>query len=211
MKNELQQAPSSIVPTTVTQTGKKNVHIEHAENVNNTVNLNVTYMIRQLNQKPIQVTQTVNKDYYNLFVIGREEFYNNHFLVPKDRALVQGTLASDLFKRLSTLTPEAIKEIKTFPALFASENTNYWGKTNEQQQTIYGLVTDIKVQDNGIKVYFQPFTYIEQQTINDLALELGIGNHTAITELNRTHWTIKKINLIEALTDAGISVMAPTL
>ena len=214
MKNELQQVPSSIVsanPTTINQYGEKNLHVDHAENVNHTVNLNVTYMIRSLGQKPVQVTQTLNRDYYNLFVIGGEEFYNDHFLVPKDRALIQGTLADDLFGRLSALTSDAIKEIKTFPALFASENTNYWGKTDTQQQTIYGLVTDIKLQGNGIKIYFQPFTYIDQQTINNIAFELGIGNRTAITELNRTHWTIKRINLIEALTDAGISVMAPTI
>jgi hypothetical protein len=214
LTNKLQQAPSSIVPdnpTTVNQYGEKNVHVGHAENINNTVNFNVTYMIRHPGQRPVQVTQTLNRDYYNLFVIGGEEFYNDHFLVPKDRALVQGTLADDLFDRLSALTPDAIKEIKTFPALFASENTDYWGKTDTQQQTIYGLVTDIKVQDNGIKIYFQPFTNINQQTINNIAFELGIGNRTAITELNRTHWTIKRINLIEALTDAGISVMAPTI
>ena len=91
MKNELQQATSSIVPanpTTINQYGEKNLHVDHAENINNTVNYIVTYMIRQNGQKPVQVTQTLNRDYYNLFVIGGEKFDTDHFLVPKDRALV---------------------------------------------------------------------------------------------------------------------------
>lgn len=69
---------------------------------------------------------------------------------------------------------------------------------------------DIKVQDNGVKIYFRPLNFIPQQRLNDLAFELGIRGTTAFNELNRTHWLIKRINLIEVLKDAGISVLAPT-
>lgn len=212
MKNELQKQPSGslpVKPTTVKQYGEKNVHVGHAENFNQTLNIN--YFVQQPGKLPTPVTKTLNRNYYNLFVIGGEEFINDHFLVPKDRALTKGTLADDLYDNLSTLTPEAIEEIKSYPALFASENTGYYGETDKDQQTIYGIITDIKIQDNGVKIRFNPFTYINQQTINNIAFDLGIRNNTAITELNRTHWTIKRIDLIEALTDAGISVMAPTL
>lgn len=198
-------------PTTVNQYGEKSVHVGHADNINQTLNVNVTYLVPQSGKRHLQVTKTLNRDYYNLFVIGGEEFCNDHFLVPKDRALAKGTIADDLFEKFSTLTPEAIEEIKSYPALFANENTDYWGKTDQDQQTIYGIIIDIKVQDNGIKIRYQPLNYIYQQTINNIAFDLGIRNNTAITELNRTRWTIKRIDLIEALTDAGISVMAPTL
>lgn len=212
MKNELQKQPSDNLPakpTTVTQKGKENTYIAHAENLSQTLNIN--YFVQQPGKPPQQVTKTLNRDCYNLFVIGGEEFSSDHFLVPKNRALIKGTLSDDLFDKFSTLTPEAIEEIKSFPALFASENTDYRGKTDPHQQTIYGIITDIKVQDNGIKIRYQYFNHIPQQTISNLGFYLGINTDTAITELNRTRWTIKKIDLIEALTDNGISVMAPTL
>lgn len=214
MKKEIQKPPTGNLPanpTTVNQHGKKNVHVNHADIISQTVNFHVSYFNPQPGKGHMKISKALNRDCYNLFVIGGEEFCNDHFLVAKDRALTRGTLANDLFDRFSTLTPEAIEEIKSYPALFAGENTDYWGETDKDQYAIYGLITDIKVQDNGIKIRFHPFTYIDQQTINHLAFELGIGNSTAITELNRTRWTIKRIDLIEALTDAGISVMAPTL
>lgn len=214
MKSEIMPVPSNntpATPTTINQYGEKSVHVGHATAVNQTLNVNVTYFIPQPGRQALQVTTSLSRDYYNLFVIGGEEFCGDHFLVPKDRALTKGTLADDVFERLSTLTPEAIEEIKSYPALFASENTNYRGKTDKDQQAIYGLVTDIRVQDNGIKIYYHRLNYISQQAINDIAFNLGIRSTTALTELNRTHWTIKRIDLIEALMDAGISVMAPTL
>ena len=213
MKKELQQVHSSIVPanpTTVNQYGDKNVHVDHADNINQTVNFNFTYIQRSPNGRRESVTQKISTDYYNLFVISGETFEHDHFLVPKDRALVKGTISDDLFERLAALTPEAIEEIKTFPALFASENTGYWGKTDPEQQTIYGLVREIRTQDNGIMIYYKDLNFIPQQKINELSFELGMGRPRAITSLNTTRWTIKKINLIEALTDAGISILAPT-
>lgn len=213
MKNELQQVPLNNVPAnhiTVNQNGEKNVHVNHADNINQTVNYNITYSQRTLDGKKKSITQRLDTDYYNLFVMGGETFEHDHFLVPKNYALTRGTISDDLFERLASLSPEAIEEIKTFPSLFASENTGYWGNTDPEQQTIYGLVTEIRIQDNGIMIYYKDLNFIPQQKINQISFELGMGNPKAITTLNTTRWTIKRINLIEALTDAGISVLAPT-
>jgi hypothetical protein len=212
--NELQQVPLNSVPTNpavVNQNGGTNVHINNVDNLNQTVNYNVTYIQSTSDGKRKSVTQKINTDYYNIFVMGGETFEHNHFLVPKNRALTKGSISDDLYERLASLTPEAIEEIKTFPSLFASENTGNWGNTDPEQMTIYGLVTEIRVQDNGIMIYYQYLNYIPQQKINEFSFELGLGNPRAITVLNKTQWTIKKINLIEALTDIGISVLAPTI
>ncbi len=214
MKNELQQVPLSGVPTNsavVNQNGGTNVHINNVDNLNQTVNYNVTYIQSTPDGKRKSVTQKINTDYYNLFVMGGETFEHNHFLVPKNRALTRGSISEDLYERLASLTPDAIEEIRTFPSLFASENTGHWGNTDKEQLTIYGLVTDIRVQDNGIMIYYQYLNFIPQQKINEFSFELGMGSQRAITELDTTRWTIKKINLIEALTDVGISVLAPTI
>lgn len=209
MSNELQKRPpSNLAVTTVNQTGEKNIHINHADNVTQTVNISI------LQQLPgggfNNVSQTLNLDYYHLFVIGSETFEHDHFLVPKERALTKSSVSDDLFEKYASLSEEAIEEMKKFPAIFASENHHYYGLAGENQKAIYGLIKDIKVQDNGIKIYFHPLNLIPQQKLNEFGFELGIHSSSALTELNRTHWAIKRINLIEALKDAGISVMAPT-
>lgn len=45
-----------------------------------------------------------------------------------------------------------------------------------------------------------------QQVLIDLAAGLCIGGAKAYNELNRTHWAIKKVNLVEKLEKAGYRV-----
>ena len=151
---------------------------------------------------------SLNTNYYNLFVIGAETYSDGHFIVPKDRALTE-SMAPETKALFSNLDDEAIAQIKTFPSLFASENRGY-GKTDEDHQACYGLVTDVRVQDNGIKIHFQPLSSIPQQRLNELIFQLAIDGTASFNELNRTHWAIKRLNLIEELRAARISVLAPT-
>ena len=65
---------------------------------------------------------------------------------------------------------------------------------------MFAFITNIKVQDNGIKVYYQkffpiPFSFLSEH-LTDLAMYLF--------ELTRTHWTIKKIDLLEVMQEAGL-------
>lgn len=71
-----------------------------------------------------------------------------------------------------------------------------------------GITSDVKVQDNGIKVYYQILNWIPQQRLNDLAMQLGLGSATSFNELNRMHWAIKRINMVEVLREAGIRVFS---
>jgi len=199
--------PTPSTPTTINLPGDGNTLIAQANTVQQNVNLFLMPGAQPLSNGMVQgYQQTFNHDYYNLFVIGEELFNSDHFLVPKDRALTESTM-KDVKDALATLTPEAVATIKTFPALFASEN-HYFGRTDETHYAYYGFVTDVRVQDNGIKVYFRSLNPVPQQKINELAFELGLGRASSLNELNRTHWAIKKINLVEALRDAGISVFA---
>ena len=105
----------------------------------------------------------------------------------------------------AALTPEAIAIVKTFPALFCSEN-HHFTKTDPDHMAYYGYVTDIKVQDNGIKIYFTKLNAFPQQVLIDIAAELCIGGARAFNELSRTHWAIKRVNLVEELEKAGCRV-----
>ena len=153
-------------------------------------------------------TFTLNTDYYNLFVIGTETFSDGHFIVPKDRALTE-SMTPENKAQFSALTDEAIARIRTFPSIFASEN-HYYGKTDDDHQAIFGLVKEARIQDNGIKIHFQSLWPIPQQRLNEIIFQLAIDGTTSFNELDRTHWAIKRVNLIEELRAAGISVLAPT-
>lgn len=201
--------PATNTPTTINLPGDGHTVIAHADSVQQSVSLILMSGTHQLNSGNVAGTQqSFNNDYYNLFVIGGEHFDSDHFLVPKNRALTESTM-QEVKDSLASLSPEAMAKIKTYPALFASENL-YYGRIDEEQYAYYGYVTDIKIQDNGIKVYFTSLNKIPQQRINQLAMELGLSQASSLNELNRTHWAIKKINLVEALRDAGISVFALT-
>jgi hypothetical protein len=149
----------------------------------------------------------LNTDYYNLFVIGTETFSDGHFIVPKDRALTE-SMTKETKAQFSALTDEAITRIKTFPSLFASEN-HYYGKTDDDHQTVFGIVTEVRIQDNGIKIRYQPLWQIPQQRLNEISFKIAIESASSFNELNRTHWAIKRLNLIEELKAAGISVLVP--
>lgn len=130
---------------------------------------------------------------------------NVHFLVPKDRALTEST-NDELKSKYASLTPEAIEGLKRYPAIFADENHSY-GKTDDAQDAYFGFVKDVKIQDNGIKIYYTIITAIPQQILNEQCFELGIGGARSFNELNRTHWALKQINLIEALQKAGVQII----
>ena len=85
-------------------------------------------------------------------MLGGEDYESAFFLVPKDRALTEST-SQEMKDLCASLSPEAIAIIKTFPAIFCSEN-HYYSRTDPDHMAYYGYVNDIKVQDNGIKVYF---------------------------------------------------------
>lgn len=137
-------------------------------------------------------------------MLGTEQYNDPFFIVPKDRALTEST-SQEMKELCASLSPEAIAIIKSFPAIFCSENHRY-AKTDPDHMAYYGYVTDIKVQDNGIKVYFTKLNQLPQQVLIDLSEDLCIGGARSFTELSRTHWAIKRINLIEVLEKAGYRV-----
>ena len=194
------------VPVTLTQTGNDNTQIAYVQNYDGTTNQTVLIVQGASPAGGTVVGQgvTLNYDCFNFFVLGTEQYDGPTFIVPKDRALTEST--SDEMKALcAALTPEAIAIVKTFPALFCSEN-HHFTKTDPDHMAYYGYVTDIKVQDNGIKIYFTKLNAFPQQVLIDIAAELCIGGARAFNELSRTHWAIKRVNLVEELEKAGCRV-----
>jgi len=148
----------------------------------------------------------LSDEYYNLFVVHEDYYDDSSVLVPKDRALTQfGDAAAEFVDKYGSFTPEAIAVLKTYPCIFANENHQY-GKTDDDHMAYLGIITRLRVQDTGIKVYFQKLSEFPQQRLNDIAYELGIKKPKGFNDLNRTHWLLKQIPLIEELDRAGIPV-----
>ena len=186
----------------ITVTGGNNSFVAHA----NTVENNITVMLNdpRTRRGENKARITYDTDYYHLFVILGEKFEDDYFLVPKDRALTEST-NDELKAKYASLTPEAIEGLKRYPAIFADENHSY-GKTDDDQDAYFGFVKDVKIQDNGIKIYFAILTAIPQQVLNEQFNEFGIWGAYSFNELNRTHWALKQINLVEALQRAGVQI-----
>ena len=210
MNNKLKTLPLENLPANATvfaQTGERSVQVAQANNVNNVVNLIIPMMSPGAGGI-VNTSVALNMDYYNLFVIGNETLCDGHYTGPKERALTE-SMSPEVKAQFSALSEEAVLQIKTFPSLFASENHDY-GKTDDDHQACFGLVTGVKIQDNGIKIYFRPLWTVPQQKLNEIASKIALQGASSFNELNRTHWAIKKVNLIEELKAAGISVLAPT-
>lgn len=151
----------------------------------------------------------INTNLYNLFVVDNEDFNDPFFYIGKDCALtISEGISYDISARYAALTPESIMEIKTFPSIFATKN-RYYVRTDIDHLAYYGLVTNIAVKESNIKVYYQKFCSFPQQRLNEIASKLDIQCASMINELGRTHWTIKRINLIEELRVSGINITIP--
>ena len=217
MGNDLQVAsscnlPQKSQPTPVelTQTGDNKTQIAYVQNYDGTSVTTVIVTGQQLGGTPACTQGALNRDYYNLFVMGGETFSafsSGHFLVPKDRALTE-CVSPDNMTAVSSFAADTIVFIKTLPTIFMSENESY-ARFDDTQQAYFGIVNDVRVQMNGIKICYQALNAIPQRRLVDLMRELDILGRPSFSELSRTHWAIKHVNLVVELRDAGITVFAP--
>jgi len=215
MSDKLQPAtpavvPNSDAPTTINLPGDGNTLIAHANVVNSSSITNVIVAGQQTGGIHASASGALNREYYNLFVMGGETFSafsSGHFLVPKDRALTE-CVSPDIKTLVNPLHAETLEFIKSLPAIFMSENENF-ARFDDTQQAYFGMVRDVRVQMNGIKLSYQTLNAIPQRRLFDLMSELDILGRPSFSELSRTHWAIKHVNLIEELRDAGIAVFAP--
>ena len=199
MANEIQKTgPAGLSNNVagVNQQAEKIVNVNRADSITTgNITNNMYFAATDQRQAVISGNYGTSHEYYN----------QGHFYVTKDRAL-NSKLTSDYIRdKVNGLEPEAIEQIKTFPAIFCSEN-HEMGKTDDDQMAYYGLVTDVKVQDNGIKIYYRVLNALQQKILNENLFDLGIDGNDRFNELNHTHWAIKRIDLVTTLKEIGVSV-----
>ena len=198
------QSLGGIQPSkTVQQTGEKNTYINQTDHVN--IVLQPAYAPKILQQINQQSPITFNSTYYSIIVSTWLDLSNDtHFVFARERALTE-YMDDNLKKEFSSLSDEAIEKIKTFPALFANEKT-YYGHTSEDQTLAFGYIQKFKVRKDGIKIYPHFIYLIPQQRLNVSLMDLVLDGDNRFNEFNRTHWSIKKVDLASELQELRFQI-----
>ena len=109
-------------------------------------------------------------------------------------------------EKFSGMTKADKKQIIMIQSLFMAENHQY-GNADDGQKVIYGFVSDYKIYENDMKVYWCGYRLDNPQIrLNELLEELQLIGDNRFNEMNRTHWAIKRCNLIQELQEAGIEI-----
>ena len=118
--------PQQPIQANLNQYGNDSTQIAYVQHYDATTNQTVLIMQGAQPAGGTVVGQgvTFNYDCFNFFVLGTEQYDGPTFIVPKNRALTEST-SDEMKARCAALTPEAIEIVKTFPALFCSENHNF--------------------------------------------------------------------------------------
>lgn len=141
---------------------------------------------------PAPSIPTIDKAEYYHLVVGYE--FSKRIRVHTDRALTEH-ISDEVKNTFSFADPESMTGIHV---LVMSELK--WKK--DYPTVKVGVVTKVKKQDNGVVLYIDEESEFPVEIIENNMELFGIDH---IFELNRTHWTIKKINLEEAMEDAEIN------
>ena len=190
-------------------TSQQAENIYNVDNIQNFHHTSQFFMMGGLPGMPATVPTpiTYSRDYYNLIVYGQEPMLTDcHITFEKRRCLVEDdNIAPELKARYSPLTPEIIEELKSFLCILACEN-KYNGWTDENHFASVAQITGLKNRSNGIELYLHPLFAVPQARISELVFELGIcGRYRRFNELNHSHWSVKQIDLMEVLNDAGLN------
>jgi hypothetical protein len=133
---------------------------------------------------------------YNLIISGNDEAWESSPYSLEVARLGEYT-AEALRTRYQKLTSAAITELQSFPTLFAYEHM-------VKKAARFGQVTRIS-QPSGRSLRFHFKLYdqvppIPYERVKDLTWELDIGEW----EINRTHWAVKDVDLLDVLRRASL-------
>lgn len=209
MSNELTTKQSNIpsVPA-MQQTGKNNVHVDNQSGGTVNFNYNINYpQMADSSAEMMIAIQSFSKEYYQLIVTCEEDVFSTGVItVSANRALTKQNVPPEIFERCSTLTDAGIEELKRFPAIICRENTEMGGKTSPDQYCMFSYIQKIMVAGKNIKIAFKPIAPIQQIRLCDKrsSMFFGLNMDCAITDLNHSAWSVRKVNVFEAIKEVGI-------
>lgn len=213
MSNELSVKQNNLPSAPATQqTGKNNVYVDNqpGATVNFTYNISYPQTSADSTAEMMIAIQSFSTEYYQLIVTCDEDVFKDGVVsVIANRALTKYNVPPEIFERCSTLTDEGIAELKRFPAIICQENTEMKGTTSPNQYCMLCYIQKVMVVGKNIKIAFKPIAPIQQIKLCDKrnAMFFGLNMDCAITDLNHSAWSVRKVNVFEAFREAGIPGM----
>lgn len=212
MNNQIIKSNQSNLPiigTEVNQKAQKIYNVDHVENMT-TENISNNYVVTNNPDISLPTDQSgSNREYYHLFVLREYSLITNGpgtFSINKNRSLTEN-VATDIRDTVFSLSEEALELMKTFPAIIATEN-NGQGTTDATHIACYGVITNIKVKKDIVEVSYWGYNPLSQINLIKNSDDLDIKKASEYNEFNRTHWTIKKVDLVNVLRTAGFRILA---
>lgn len=127
---------------------------------------------------------------FNLFIsYSPESWDSSPYECDRSRAAVEYT-ADEISERYKFFNEAAIKELKSFPSLFVTEN--------EATESKIGYITNIRLRNNSVVIDFEFDPILPSLpigAIEALRTDIDLGRW----ELSRTHWAIKDESIFEIL------------
>lgn len=212
MSNEIMKPQSGLLTAaTLQQTGKNNLHVTNEAGGVVNVNYNINYPQAADSSAEMMIAiQSFSTEYYQLIVTCDEDVFKDGVVsVIANRALTKYNVPPEIFERCSTLTEDGIAELKRFPAIICQENTAMNGTTSPTQYCMLCYIQKVMVIGKNIKIAFKPIAPIQQIKLCDKrnAMFFGLNMDCAITDLNHSAWSVRKVNVFEAFKEAGIPGM----
>jgi hypothetical protein len=135
---------------------------------------------------------------YNLFVSGDPMAWRGKpYFLEVERCIREYT-DTKLTRRYGELDDNAVKELQRFPCVFAYEAMH-------DLSPKFGVILDITKRLSQVRIEYELIDldkFLSFQDLVDLAFDLDISGW----ELNRTHWSVKDVNLAKELRAKGISL-----
>lgn len=135
---------------------------------------------------------------YNLFVSSNENSWNGApFQIEIGRCIREYT-DPDITTRFGALDATAVSELKRLPCIFAYEAQN-------QKAPHFGIVRDVVRRKNDVRIQYEiqeVGAFLTADSLDAHSIELDISHW----ELNRTHWSVKDVNLPKELRALGLEL-----
>ena len=203
-----EETSDAVSGISLVQTGTNNYNVNNQSGA--TVNFNINYpQARVANPaEAMMAVQLFSTEYYQLLVTCEEDVFEKNMLtIPSSRALNKYIVPEEIFQRCSTLSREGIEELKTFPAIICRENTEMKAVTDSRQFAVFGYIKGVQKINKSIRVVFEPLAAFQQLKLCDQknAVFFDLNMDCAITDLNRSAWSVHKVNVFEAFDEAEIA------
>lgn len=122
-----------------------------------------------------------------------ESWESSQYECDRSRAVVEYTV-DEVSERYKFFDENAINELKSFPALFVTEN--------EATQSRIGYITDIRLRSNSVVINFEfdpILPVLPIGSIEAMRVDIDLGRW----ELSRTHWAVKDEPIFDILIRHG--------